>query len=252
MTDRLVGLAISPWTERVRFALDVLGVPYGYVEHVPMVTEPWIRLRARRLTGRVSVPVWLPESGPAVFGSMAIVRSLDRRGRLFPDGEDKAVEAWEAISQSAASALRGRTLERMARSPAALEASLPPPIPRPLRPALRSVSAVAVAFIGRKYGSRGWGEAPFVRALDAHLVGDRLSYADLAMGSLLQGVLPVADRFLRLPSAIRDVWADDDLARRYDDLVAWRDALYDEHRGPRARDAARRHVEAPPGVDLSG
>ncbi len=240
--DLLVGLAYSPWTERVRLALDVLERPYVFVEHVPMVIEPLVRLRARRLGGRFTVPLWIPRVGESVVDSMAIVRSIDRDRRLFPEGQDEAIAGWERLSQEACDAFRGRVVARTAASPAAQEASLPPFVPRALRPHLRGVTTIALHFFRLKYDAHRDDDAPVVRALDAlrkglsagkrHLIGDQLSYADLAMASLLQGVTPVEDRYLPLSAPLRDVWRDDRLAGVYSELVAWRDALYAEHRHP--------------------
>jgi glutathione S-transferase len=49
---------------------------------------------------------------------------------------------------------------------------------------------------------------------------------------VLQGVMPVADRFIPLGPAVRACWTRPALAAEYDDLVRWRDALYEQHRRP--------------------
>jgi glutathione S-transferase len=58
----------------------------------------------------------------------------------------------------------------------------------------------------------------------------RFSYADIIAASLLQGVLPVADRYLRLGPATRSAWTQPELAADYSDLIGWRDRLYERHR----------------------
>jgi glutathione S-transferase len=58
----LVGEGFSPWTEKARWALDHHGIRYRCEEYVPLAGEPWLRLRARRFHGRISV---LTCSGPA-------------------------------------------------------------------------------------------------------------------------------------------------------------------------------------------
>ena len=67
----------------------------------------------------------------------------------------------------------------------------------------------------------------------------RFSYADVIMASLLQGVAPVADRYIRLGPATRAAWTQLELARANADLIAWRDRLYEHHRRPSAALPAR-------------
>jgi glutathione S-transferase len=241
VTDTLFGLHYSPWTERVRLALRLLDRPHRFVEHIPMVTEPYLRVLARRPLGRVTVPAWIPDHGPAVFDSLAIARVVDRDRVLFPEGEAATIDGWDEISQAACRALRARVVGRMAESPDAQAEALPGFVPDGLRPALKGVTHSALLFFRAKYGARDRDEAPVVRALDAlraglvggrrFLIGDRVSYADLAMATILQGVAPVDARWIPLTPAIREVWTNPDLADRYRDLVEWRDQLYPQLQG---------------------
>jgi glutathione S-transferase len=98
-----------------------------------------------------------------------------------------------------------------------------------------------VRFIMRKHavpvGDETQHEEDIRRALDElrralaggalHLTGDSLSYADMTMACALQFILPVDDRYIRLGPATREVWTHHALAREYEDLMAWRDRLYD-------------------------
>jgi glutathione S-transferase len=59
---------------------------------------------------------------------------------------------------------------------------------------------------------------------------DGFSFADIAMAATLQMVRPVADNYLAIGPATRDAWTDPELSERFADLLAWRDALYREHR----------------------
>ncbi len=219
----------------MRLALGWLEIPHRYHEYIPMVSEPRLRWRARRFTGRITVPAWIPAGGSAVFNSISIVRAVDRERRLFPDKEEAATALWDSLSQAACGALRTRVVTATAGSPAAQAASLPAFVPAPLRPALRVVTRSALHFFRTKYAMVD-AQEPLVRALDAlrdglaggkrHLLGDSLSFADLAMATLLQGVEPVSSRYIALPPALADVWRSPELAAKYPDLVAWRDGLY--------------------------
>ncbi len=244
----LFGICYSPWTERVRLALDWLDVPYRYSEHVPMITEPLVRLRARRLSGRITVPAWIPAKGNAVFNSISIVRAVDRERRLFPESEEAATGLWDSLSQGACSAFRTRIVAATAASPEAQADSLPAFVPAVARPALRLVTKSALLFFRAKYETVGDPSAPVIRALDAlreglaggkrHLLGDSLSFADLAMATVIQGVEPVDGAHIPLAPSIREVWREPDLAARYGDLVAWRDGIYADFARPRSAHAA--------------
>ena len=50
--------------------------------------------------------------------------------------------------------------------------------------------------------------------------------------TMLQGVQPVADEYIRLGPATRSVWTQPALAAEFPELLAWRDALYRQHRRP--------------------
>jgi glutathione S-transferase len=58
---------------------------------------------------------------------------------------------------------------------------------------------------------------------------DRFSYADITTAQVLAFVEPPSTH-LRMTEAMRRAYRDPDLAERYSDLVAWRDALYVELR----------------------
>lgn len=97
-------------------------------------------------------------------------------------------------------------------------------------------------WFARKYGVRLDALASYeetlragLDALRAALAGGEyllgsFSYVDIAMATLLQGVEPVADRYLRLGPATRATWTRTELAREYADLLRWRDELYARHR----------------------
>ncbi len=70
-----------------------------------------------------------------------------------------------------------------------------------------------------------------------YLLGS-FSYADIAVATFVQGISPVADRFVKLGPATRSAWTHPDLAAEYADLVTWRDALFDDHR---RAETPRRH-----------
>jgi hypothetical protein len=50
------------------------------------------------------------------------------------------------------------------------------------------------------------------------------------MATLLQGIAPVSDHFLKIGPATRAAWTQPELSAEYADLVAWRDRLYESRR----------------------
>ncbi len=243
---RLYAESFAPWCEKARWALDHHQVPYRYIEHVPMLGEPALRLAARRPFGHVTVPL-LVDGADVIMGSFDIARRAERDGEeatLIPPGREDDVAAWNERSDMVMTSGRAMLLTRMLRSPDALAEQLPPFIPGAVRPTLRGMASMGVKFLQRKYEIRADDrvrhEDESRKALDAlraalsggrrRLLGDELSYADIAMAASLQFVLPVDERHIALGPATREVWTNATLAGEYPDLLAWRDELYRERR----------------------
>src|SRR5689334_3306739 len=115
MTE-LLGLVFSPWTEKARWALDVRRVPYRFRHYEPLIGEPALRLKLRRLTGRVTVPVLTAGDGRVVADSADIARWADGRGEgplLFPPEHEAAIAGFVALSERALAAGRALSLRRM-------------------------------------------------------------------------------------------------------------------------------------------
>ncbi len=239
----LVGLHVSPWSERARWALDHHGIPFANEEYVPMLGEPVLRLRARRARGKITVPILF--DGDTILGdSLAIARHADTIGTgtpLFPEGLDDEIDGWNEVFERAAAEARARVVARMLESPAAQAESLEI-LPRPLRAPLRAMAEMGVRYLARKHRDVTPPPGELVAAFDAlraalarngGTVLAKPSFADLAMAALLQGVVPVDDRYLPLGPATREVWTNEELAAKYEDLVEWRDAIYARRRKPK-------------------
>jgi glutathione S-transferase len=239
----LVAETFAPWSEKARWALDHHRVPYRWREYVPMVGEPWLRLRLRDPFGPVSVPALIGDGAP-LRDSLSIAEHADRIGsgtKLLPPSLHADVLGWNDRSERALRANRVRVVVRMAEVPGAKAEALPPGIPAALRPVLAGTTGLALAFLRRKYalGSDVDASQAILRAAledlrgalggRQYLLGD-FSYADVTMAVVLQGIRPVADELIPLGPATREVWSNDELAREFADLLRWRDALYARHR----------------------
>jgi glutathione S-transferase len=149
------------------------------------------------------------------------------------------------IAESAMRAGRALLAATLLASPDALDENAPPFVPQWLRPPMRPVVVLAMHAFARKYqlqldepdSHTGAVRVALnalrdgLRAHSPNLLGS-FSYADIVMATLIQGISPVADRFVKLGPATRVAWTRAALAADYADLIAWRDALYESHRGP--------------------
>jgi len=242
---RLFVLHPSPWSERARWALDHHRLTYESIHYLPFIGQGQLKRLAGTDTKRVTVP-FLVADGQTYGESWAIALYADREGgreKLVPSDLEEDIRLWNQVADGGMGGVRGRVLARMLESPKALDIAAPPVVPRWLRPAMRPAARWTIRHLQRKYQTRsdeGASQVLLLRsALDRlrdglkggkpYLLG-KFTYADIVMATLLQGVLPVTDLFLRLPRALREVWTDDTLAREYGDLLTWRDELYERHR----------------------
>ncbi|MEJ7733217.1 MAG: glutathione S-transferase N-terminal domain-containing protein [Polyangiaceae bacterium] len=246
----LVGEYFSPFTEKALWALDHHGIPHRYDEYTPLLGEPWLRLRAGRWKGRVSVP-WLLGPDLSFGDSVAIARHADAIGAgepLFPAGEDAAIEAWNERAESLMRAGRAQVLERTETSRQVAAESLPAFLPAALRTPLAGSARLGTAYLRRKYGVlpvtdeelepdlaaiRDAVAAGATRDGPRYLLG-RFTFADVAVASALQSVQPHHTHPLGLQPGQREAWTRAALADRWRDVLAWRDEIVERHRAAAA------------------
>lgn len=239
----LIAESFAPWSEKARWALDHHRVAYTYHEYTPVLSEPWLRWRLRKIGGRVTVPVLIADD--AVHAdSFAIAQYAERVGSgqpLLPSARLAEIESWNARSETALWAGRVGVIARIEEMPDARAAALPADTPPMLRPVLEAATGLTLGYLRWKYrfGRDVAGAERTVRDvledLRAALAGrpclfETFSYADVAMAVVLQMIHPVDDRYIALAPPIRTAWSNDDLARSFADLVEWRDGLYARHR----------------------
>jgi len=235
----------SPWSEKARWALDHHRIDYVEKQYTPMLGVPALRLRLRRARGPVTVPV-LFAGGEAYTDSLDIAQYAERHGAgtpLFRRGHEESIAHWNQVSDAAMAAGRALVAARVLADPQARGEALPDLVPRPLRRPLEPAARLGIGYLRKKYRfsddehqNRAELRArlgELRRALAdgrRYLLGGELSYADIAMASVLQCVSPVGDQHISLGPASRRAWTDLELSGELTDLIEWRDQLYASRR----------------------
>jgi glutathione S-transferase len=253
MTE-LLGLPYSPWSEKARFALDAKRIPYTTRLYQPLLGEPALRLKLRRWTGRVTVPILTTDDGVVLDDSADIARWADDHGegpKLFPAEHAAAIDRFIELSERGLAAGRALSLERVLADDEALRELAPRALRKTLGSLAEKVSAGGVRRTLRKYGAQSADREDHRRALTgvldeirATLAGSAaeagaprtllrvFTFADVAVSQVIAFVEPPATG-LKLKPANRRCFVDAELRERYGDLVAWRDAIYGAYRAPR-------------------
>ncbi len=229
----LIGESFSPWTKKARWALEQCGCAYDYKEYTPTLSEPGLRWRLRQCSGKVTVPVLL--AGKEIIrGSWQIARFANRADSTGRLGNFAKTEPWNNLSEAALAEGRTRVVRCILGSDAALEESLPGFVPGFLRGSLRFVARNAVQRLDRKYAHLATADA-LLHALektrerlaqdDSDFLLGSFSYADIAMAVVLEVVAPIAFTNPPLGPATQNCWNQPELAREFEDLIAWRNRL---------------------------
>lgn len=244
----LYGMKQSPWTEKAQWALDHHALDYTYHEHLPMIGELLLRMKLRGRTngGTTSVPLLVDEGdhGEMATSSLDIARYADRVGRgtsLFPRSHADEIEKWNMLSDRMINVGRARVLHHLTTRKEAQKEALPSFVPAFMRGAFAPSAAMAAKFLGSKHAVAGDAEALRERELrpaleevrsalagGKYLVDGALSYADIAIAAAMRAVKPEARA--DIGPETRTSWTDDTLASDFEDLLTWRDALYEKHR----------------------
>ena len=228
----LIELYPSPWSERLRWALEWKRAPYTRRAYQPLAGEEELR----RTTGISTVPVLLAD-GEVVGDSDAALEWLEAHHpspALLPaDGRLRAqVRAWEiAATETMAPAARLVMIGRWK---------------------ARGMQPFADHFAA-KYGWSPAEEARMERLLGAlvadlaravasspYLVGDGFTRADLTVASMLAGLVGIpGDELFALDESMRAMFG---VLEEKDPVLgplrAWRDGTYRRHRGGRVTPAA--------------
>jgi glutathione S-transferase len=159
---------------------------------------------------------------------------------LFPDDAKQEVESASAAAVRLGSLGRMRVTRRLMASSEALEAAAPLPHVAGTRWLRRGVAYAGAAYLAHKYQEEADDDAiaDQMRAMLAdlrdhlqtheHVVGGRLTFADLSWATMLQFVRPV-DRWVRLSEPERRAWNDPVVAEGMDAIFEWRDGIFERY-----------------------
>ena len=226
-TAKLITMYLSPWSERVRWALKFKGLAYEKENYEAGVDEEKIK----RLTGQAMVPVLLAD-GKVIPDSTAILEWLeDTRPEppLLPkSAKDRATATlWEEVALNALGPhgrvmITGRLLridnpeaqksgkyfaEKYGYSPFEEEQSR--------LTVTRILSSLKETLSGREY-----------------LVGDTFTRADITTAAMLMLFKAPPQEFFVFQPPVRTVYLDkvgEDPT--FAEVFAWRDRMYKDHRG---------------------
>lgn len=228
----LIDLHVSPWSERVRWALELKGLPYTRRQYTPLADEDALRRR----TGIATTPVLIADGG-VVGDSDAAVDWIERARpapALLPaDPRGRAaVRAWELMAtEMLAPSGRLITIGRWK------AAGVQPFADHFAAKYHWSPDAEARALASLR---RFLPELAAAVAAGPYLVGDAFTRADLTVACMLTPVLgPPPDALFAIDAGTRSMFGtplgDEPCAGT---LRAWRDETYRRHRGARVVPAA--------------
>lgn len=241
----LFSLSVSPWSEKAKWAMDYSKVSYERKEFTPMISTPLVRLKTKNLLGKITAPLLI--DGDEVFGeSFDIAKhanSLSKEKSLFPSDKQQEIRYWNTISENILEAGRALVVTRMQTNREACLKSLPPEIPDALRPLMLPVAKTGLFYLKKKYGFSEENVQQYQQVIRENLLVlrdalangspyllDEFSYADICMAVTLQVIAPIQNAYIMLDSDTLQCWSNNALAKEFEDLIAWRDSIYQKHR----------------------
>ena len=224
---KLLHIYQSPWSERVRWALELKGLPYDKEEYQIGAGEEDLKRR----TGQAQVPV-LTVDGTVIPDSTAILDWLEREKpapALLPrtDRERAWVGAWEELMDWALGP-QGRFLI----------------LGRLLRSGDAGIRQIGER-LGTKYQYTPYAESHAREAVGrlltilkhslegrSYLVGDAFTRADLTTAAMLAVVNPAPDDLFLFPAPLRPMFTEPSAQDAvFAPIFQWRDGIYRRHRG---------------------
>ncbi len=244
----LYSLYFSPWSLKARWALDHHGIDYEQREYMPIIGEPFMRLRLRKFTGKITVPILFTDGEP-LTDSFAIARYAEQHGsgpKLFLPGRGRDIETWNQRSETALEAGRLLSMAEVLEDPEAILETVPPPLNRLGAVGLTLGKSATRTFLAKyqinaaaKTSAMAEAREVFEALRDARqqatgdYIYDEFSYADICMVVATYLCAPPAKRYFPLGDAGRRRCIHPQLSEEFGDLIAWRDTILERHYPPK-------------------
>jgi glutathione S-transferase len=239
----------SPYNEKVRWALDLKGVPHSRRSLLP---GPHL-VTVRRLTGRTSTPVLIVDGSP-IDGSARILEWLDAHHPVpallpaDPAQRREALRIQSMFDDDLTPRIRRVVLDTLLREPASFAAVFAEALPGWKRRLYALSVPLAAPAIRKGNGIAGRsslqdGERAIEQALDFVarraqrgdlLVGESLSVADLAAASTLAVLGCPENSPMACPPAAGPAFKAMVARHASHPAIAWVRRVYAAHRGARA------------------
>lgn len=242
----LIGLTLSPWSLKARWALNWHEIAYDWEEFLPMMSTPALRWRLKQWRGPVTVPVLIAPDR-IVKESEDIVVYADQVGSgepLIPAADRQSILDWNRDMDSACEAGRALLTHRLLQNPKAQQALLPEFVPQPLRPAMKFLAKQTGHYFTRKYDldwrlldeyrhrveqalARIRTQLESARA-EGHnfLMGPTFTLVDISSMAFLQMVKPMQTEAVPMAPEVEEIWIEPGLCDEYTDVLAWRDEMF--------------------------
>jgi len=241
-TPILYWVEISPWSEKACWALDFHKLPYKKVEYLVWIMAPMLKLKTltkRKFTDKVTVPV-LVDGKEVYTDSFDIAQYAENKAnseQLIPKAHYERIKRLDALSQRLLNVLRAQVfLKIRANYGAKAEKLSQLEVPEIMHGALMRMTDFFTDFLIKKYPTDE-SESAFslleeIRTAidDRPYVLDEFSYADITLAQPLQFVTPLPNQYINLGVQQRKTMEDTELAKEFEDLIDWRDRLYEKHR----------------------
>ena len=242
----LVGIGLSPWTEKAQWVLDHHRVPYQYREHTILLGMPALSARLGLPSSEITVPL-LIEGDQIILDSFDITQRVDARfgGSLIPAEHLPEIKHYNILCDLVSDASRALMIERLLKDPAAQAQMLPPFIPGMFRGPFRFMSRVGAAYIQQEFNttrksSYEYGmvmlqsfvglSAAVERAGGKYLIGGGFTMADILGAVAVGGLRPHRRIAEKMGPAVLKCWTSEELEDRFGHLLEWRDWVYQQHR----------------------
>lgn len=255
----LIGIGYSPWTERARWSMDHHRIVYRYTEHTLLLGAWYVRMRLHRPWGDYTVPCWIDQE-VRIDDSLRIAQRADFVGQagappLVPAAQVAMIQEAHRRSDEVLDAVRFLAMVRVTQDREAQLEALPRQVPTWAKSVLRGALIPTANLYLTQSFYRSEGRAPLAdrmaRRVDRiregaqwfaqkvktspFVAGETFTFADICAATACVALNPPEAPYFKQGPGTRRIWSTPQLMPEFASLLAWRDALYRDHRPARTR-----------------